>query len=214
MIKFGKDGKELPTIDFTNMHMYIRSASYYAATLHDLEASVSFHLPTEDFKKMESNDITTQLNFYLATTIGMQFLKSMSNASIDLKQRSSGGMKPISCKFYFNNILLAIAVGVNTTEYGMNAKIKLSDLNPDAIENKIHHIQKLINEASEKYEELTLELHKEFAKNGETISKQELWKEKYMNDWVNYCKVNLESQGIAWFKVKDLAEHQVPDVLN
>jgi hypothetical protein len=214
MIKFGSNGKEVPTIDFSNTNMYIRSSSTYAATLHDLEASVTFHLPTEDFKKMDQNDITTQLNFYLATTLGMAFLNSMSHASIDLKQRSLQGQKPITCKFYFNNLLLAIAVGVNTTEYGMNKKISLRDHNPDTIESQMKIIQTLINDAAIKYEELTLSLYKEHMALGETMSKQDLWKEKYRDQWVEYCKTNLESQGIAWFKVKDLAEHNVPDLLN
>lgn len=214
MIKFGSNGKEVPTIDFSNTHMYIRSASYYAATFKDLEASVTFNMPSEDFKKMDQNDITTQLNFYLATTLGMAFLNSMSNATIDLKQRSSQGQKPITCKFYFSNILLAIAVGVNTNEYGMNKKILLKDYKPDQIESQMGMIQRLINDAAIKYEELTVALYKEHIELGETMSKQDLWKEKYMDQWVEYCKTNLESQGIAWFKVKDLAEHSVPDLLN
>jgi hypothetical protein len=214
MIKFGSNGKEVPTIDFSNTNMYIRSSSTYSATFNDLEASVTFDIPTEDFKKMDQNDITTQLNFYLATTLGMTFLNSMSTATIDLKQRSSQGQKPITCKFYFNNLLLAIAVGVNTTEYGMNKKISLKDHNPDEITSQIQIIQKLINDAAIKYEEMTLLLYKEYMTLGETISKQDLWKEKYMNEWVGYCQSNLESNGIAWFKVKDLAQHNVSDLLN
>lgn len=214
MIKFGSNGKEVPTIDFSNTSMYIRSASSYASTFKDLEASLTFHMNSDDFKKMERNDITTQLNFYLAATLGMSFLNSMTNATIDLKQRSSQGQKPITCKFYFSNILLAIALGVNTNEYGMNKKILLSEHNPDQIESSMVMIQQMINEAAIKYEQLTLSLHKDYNELGETISKQDLWKEKYMDEWVDYCKTNLEPHGIAWFKVKDLAEHQVPDLLN
>jgi hypothetical protein len=214
MIKFGSNGKEVPTIDFSNTNMSIRSSNTYAATVNDLEASVTFFIPSDDFKKMDQTDITTQLNFYLATTIGMSFLNSMSQAIIDLKQRSSQGMKPINCKFYFNNLLLAIAVGVNTTDYGMNKKFSLKDYNPDKISAEMGRIQQIINDAAIKHEELTLALYKEHLELGETISKQDLWKEKYMDQWVDYCKINLESQGIAWFKVKNLAEHQVPDLLN
>lgn len=214
MIKFGKEGKELPTIDFTNTTMNIRSASYYAAEFNDLEASITFCMPTEDFKKMEQNDITTQLNFYLATTLGMNFLSSMTGASIDLKQRSSHGKKPITCKFFFNNLLFAIAVGVNSVDYGMNASINISNQNPDDIETKIQMLQRIINEAAIKYDELTLSLHKEYVELGETMSKQELWKSKYMDEWVEYCKINLESNGLSWFKVKSLAEHQSNGLLN
>jgi hypothetical protein len=214
MIKFGKEGKELPTIDFANTNMHIRSSSAYSASFNDLESSLTFYMLSEDFKKMDKNDIATQLNVYLSTTIGMKFLSSMSGASMDLKQRSSNGKKPISCKFYFNNLLLAIAVGVNSSDYGMNTTVQLSNLNPDDIDQTMQMLQTTINEAGNKHEELNLALHKEYMELGETISKQDLWKQKYMEEWVEYCKINLESKGLAWFKVKELAEYQNNGLLN
>lgn len=214
MIKFGSNGKEVPTIDFSNAIMYIKSASYYAATLNDLEATLSFSMPVDDFKKIDQNAIEMQIKFYLETTTGMSFLNSISHATIDLKQRSSQGRKTITCKYYFNNMLLAIALGVNSTEYGMHAKVVLKEHNPDQVAEKMQMLQRLINDAAIKYEELTLALHKEFQNQGEMKTKQEIWKEQFMDEWVDYCKHNLENQGLAWFKVKDLAEHNVPDVLN